>query len=83
MVSITCQDVTSTNQAWLTQEADHCSPLSRTCSSLAALCFCLPLAILVECFDASRLALFKHLDYTIRSLGENSNYLLIPPGAGA
>lgn len=39
--------------------------------------------VLVECFDASRLALFKHLDYTIRSLGENSNYLLIPPGAGA
>jgi len=35
--------------------------------------------VLVECFDASRLALFRHLDYTICPLGENSNYLLIPP----
>lgn len=35
--------------------------------------------VLVECFDASRLALFRHLDYTIRPLGENSNYFLIPP----
>jgi FkbM family methyltransferase len=35
--------------------------------------------VLVECFDATRLALFRDLDYTIRPLEENSNYLLIPP----
>jgi hypothetical protein len=36
--------------------------------------------VLVECFDMSRFALFQDLGYAIRPLGENSNFLLIPPG---
>lgn len=37
--------------------------------------------VLVECFEAERLSLFRHLGYAIRPLQENSNYLLMPPGA--
>lgn len=39
------------------------------------------LYVLVECFDAERLSLFKYLGYAIMPLQENSNYLLMPPGA--
>jgi FkbM family methyltransferase len=36
--------------------------------------------IIVECFEPSKLAVMEALGYTIRSLEENGNYLLTPPG---
>jgi FkbM family methyltransferase len=37
--------------------------------------------IIVECFEPSRLEILHPLGYSIQSLDENSNFLLIPPGA--
>jgi FkbM family methyltransferase len=35
--------------------------------------------IIVECFELSKLAAIQPLGYTIQSLKENDNYLLMPP----
>lgn len=37
--------------------------------------------IIVECFEPSKLAVLQPLGYTIQSLEENGNYLLLPPGS--
>jgi FkbM family methyltransferase len=36
--------------------------------------------IIIECFETSKLEVVQPLGYSIRSLNENGNYLLIPPG---
>jgi len=36
--------------------------------------------IIVECFEPSKLDVMQSLGYTIQSLEENGNYLLMPPG---
>ena len=36
--------------------------------------------IIIECFETSKLEVVQPLGYSILSLEENGNYLLIPPG---